>query len=75
MQPYLDLNHDSGISAYESGEDFIRVWFKDGAGYEYSSLSAGMQNIIAMNELASRGHGLNTYINRHVRKRYALKLS
>ena len=71
MQPYLDLDGDSGVKAYETGSDFIRVKFKDGSVYLYTYASAGRRNIERMKQLASSGEGLNAYINNHVRKKYS----
>lgn len=75
MEPYLDVGGDSGIAAYEFGPDFIRVGFKDGAIYLYTYASAGSDSIEHMKVLAKSGDGLNSYINRHVRKRYAARES
>jgi hypothetical protein len=73
MERYRNLGGDSGIVAYESGPDFIRVQFSDGAIYLYTYASAGAQNIEYMKQLASSGQGLNSFINRAVRKAYARK--
>ncbi|QJR36782.1 hypothetical protein HKW67_15285 [Gemmatimonas groenlandica] len=71
MQVYRDLNGDSGVDAYETGDDFIRVQFSKGSVYLYTDASAGREHIEAMKELAARGEGLNTYINKYVRKLFA----
>lgn len=73
MQVYRDINGDSGVSSYEIGEDSIRVQFSSGSIYLYTDASAGAQHIANMKALAARGDGLNAYINKHVRKRYARK--
>jgi hypothetical protein len=73
MQWYKNTNGDSGISAYEYGPDFIRVQFSDGAVYLYTNSSAGIQNIMTMKKLADQGNGLNSFINKNVRKSYARK--
>ena len=65
MQPYTDPDHDSGISAYEIGDDYIKVKFKDGMIYLYTYSSAGSGNVEQMKRLASQGDGLNAYINAH----------
>lgn len=41
----------------------------------YTYTSAGSHNIEEMKELATRGEGLNSFINRHVRKKYASKIA
>jgi len=73
MQRYANLGGDSGITAYETGSDFIRVQFSDGAVYLYTYASAGSHSIETMKGLANGGQGLNSFINRNVRKRYARK--
>ena len=70
MKRYSDIDRDSGVVAYETGDDFIRVQFHDGAKYLYTYGSAGSHHIEQMKILASRGDGLNAYINHKVRKAY-----
>ena len=73
MERYRDIDGDSGIAEYEPGTDYIRVKFKDGSVYLYTYASAGSSNIEEMKRLAAAGDGLNAFINRNVRKRYAKK--
>ena len=63
----------SVITDYEIGQDFIRVQFSDGSIYRYTYASAGATNIEYMKQLAKQGHGLNSFINKNVRKLYAAK--
>ena len=65
MQTYRDINGDSGVSAYEYGDDWIRVRFKSGYTYEYRSTRIGAAHISTMKRLADAGDGLNAYINTH----------
>ena len=74
MEKYKNIGHDSGVLAYEIGDDFIKVEFSSGSLYLYSYESAGRQNIEEMKELAIAGQGLNSFINRNVRKDFASKL-
>lgn len=74
METYKNLNGDSGVRAYEIGNDSITVEFKDGSAYLYNYTSAGSSNIEQMKTLAIAGSGLNSYINKNVRKLYATKL-
>jgi hypothetical protein len=74
MERYQNLGGDSGIVAYEIGDDFIKVQFHDGPVYLYTYESTGQAAIEHMKELARAGHGLNSYISRVVRKQYAAKL-
>ena len=74
MERYKNIGGDSGIAAYEMGDDSIRVQFQDGSLYLYNYRSAGSNNIEYMKELAIAGQGLNSFISRVVRKGYASKL-
>ncbi|WP_199725323.1 hypothetical protein [Gemmobacter lutimaris] len=51
------------------------IVFKDGAIYRYTSLSAGQANIDRMIVLARAGDGLNQFINRAVKTRYAERMA
>lgn len=73
MESYKNTNGDSGVAGYEIGPDYIRVKFKDGSVYLYTYASAGSSNIEQMKKLAVSGSGLNSFINKNVRKRYARK--
>jgi len=74
MEHYKNLSGDSGVKAYEIGDNYIKVKFKDDAIYLYNYQSAGRQHIEKMKELAIKGSGLNSYINKYVRKKYAQKI-
>ena len=63
MKPYRDINGDSGICAYDYGNDWIMVEFKHGGTYEYRSAKIGIRHLSAMKQLADSGDGLNSYIN------------
>ena len=73
MEPYANLGGDSGVAAFESGTDFIRVQFTTGAVYVYSYESCGQQHCETMKSLATNGHGLNSYIKRNVNNGYERK--
>ncbi len=74
MITYRNSGGDSGIAACEIGDDSITVQFSDDSVYLYTSQSAGAANIEEMKTLATAGHGLNSFINRHVKFNYAQKL-
>lgn len=74
MERYKDLGRNSNVNAFEIGNDFINVQFKDGSIYKYTYISAGSSNIEHMKKLAITGKGLNSYINTNVKKRYSLKI-
>lgn len=62
MKVYRDINGDSGISAYDYGDDWIKVQFKGGKTYEYQASKIGQSHITVMKALADAGDGLNSYI-------------
>lgn len=73
MIRYKNLGGNSGVVAYEYGDDYIRVGFKDGSIYLYTYESAGSSNIEEMKRLAENGQGLSSFINKNVYKKYARK--
>lgn len=71
MQAYRNINGDSNVKAYEIGSDYIKVMFYGTAKiYQYSYARAGHGNVEIMKELARAGNGLNSFINKNVRKLY-----
>ena len=73
MKEYTNLHGNSGISAYEIAKDgsYIDVEFASGGIYRYSEASVGKENLTIMIVLATAGAGLNGFINKHVRFKYA----
>ena len=65
MKSYEDINRDSGIVAYDYGDDWIYVEFKHGGTYEYLSSKIGVSHLTTMKKLADSGDRLNQYINDH----------
>ena len=74
LRPYKNLSGSTGVSAYGTGRDFIRLRFRDGRVYEYDHNKPGRRDVEAMKRLAEAGQGLTTYVNQHVRDNYARKL-
>ena len=74
MEKYNNIGGDSGIVGYETGIDYIKVQFKDGAVYLYNYIRPGQIKVEHMKNLAKRGSGLNSYISTSIRKNYASKL-
>ena len=74
MERYKNLSGNSGVVAYEIGDDSIAVEFQEGAVYRYTSQSTGTANIREMQRLAVVGRGLSSFIARVVREGYAQKL-
>ncbi len=71
MENYTNLGGNSNVSGYEIGDDWIRVQFGDGSIYRYTYASTGRDDIETMKNLAHSGQGLNSFIGRIVKKRYA----
>jgi hypothetical protein len=71
MERYKNLSGISSVAAYETGPDFIRIQFTDGAVYRYTNASAGEAHIIRMKTLAAAGRGLNSFIDREVQNAFA----
>ena len=57
MEVYKNLGGDSGVVAYEIGNDYVRVKFSDGSIYLYTNGRAGSHNIREMKRLARQGQG------------------
>jgi len=74
LRRYRNRGRNSGVSAYETGEDYIKIEFVDGDLYLYTDASAGPETIARMKQLAASGEGLSTFISQHVRDRYAARL-
>ncbi|OOG53529.1 hypothetical protein [Polaromonas sp. C04] len=73
MERYANRGGDSNVFAYEIEPSSIQVQFGDGSIYLYTDQSAGAANLAQMKQLANAGQGLNSFINRAVRKGWASK--
>lgn len=71
---YANRGGDSNVASYEDGPGWIEVTFMDFSTYRYDDRSAGAASILTMQQLAQDGHGLNAYINTHVKMKYASKV-
>ena len=74
MIRYKNQHGNSGVSAYEIGEESITVQFVGGDTYLYTYRKPGKTQVEQMKALAERGEGLSTYISRVVKERYEEKL-
>lgn len=73
MERYGNLSGNSGVVAYEIGDEHIEVRFHDEVVYTYTYQSAGRGNVEQMKRLAKAGRGLSSFISRVVRSRFASK--
>lgn len=71
MNTYMNLGGNSGIVAYGITETYIDIEFESGDTYRYSEASVGYENFAIMKALAIAGAGLNAFINKYVRFKYA----
>jgi hypothetical protein len=62
MKRYKNLGGDSGVSGYDIKLGSIAVQFDSGDTYLYTDQSAGKDNVITMQNLATAGKGLSTFI-------------
>ena len=71
MRPYKNLSGSSGIVAYETGKKLIKIIFaSDARPYVYTYKRPGKTKVERMKELAEKGKGLATYINKYVRENF-----
>jgi hypothetical protein len=71
---YRNQNGHSGVVAYAILPDAIAVQFLDGTVYLYNHDCPGRRHVGRMKALAREGHGLSTYISRHVGNRFSARL-
>jgi len=71
VEVYQNLSGDSGVARYSVSPDSIAIEFMNGSTYVYDYATTGEEAVEEMKMLARHGEGLNTFINRHVKKRYA----
>jgi hypothetical protein len=74
MQSYKNQGRDTGVIAYQISDEGIYVEFRDNSVYLYTAESTGVAAIEKMKDLAKKGKGLTTYINRYVRNKYERKI-
>ena len=75
MEFYRNTHGNSGVSAFEVGNDFIIVRFAKGGMYLYNYSKTGFYHVNNMIRLARTGNGLNGYINLNVKYSYARKIA
>jgi hypothetical protein len=71
MQQYGGHQKRHGVRGYEIGPDSIDVEFSSGWIYRFSYEKPGQPRVEKMKELAESGHGLSTFISKHVKNRFA----
>jgi len=70
MRQYGGHIRKHGVRGFEIQEDAIDVEFTSGWIYHFSYEKPGAPRVERMKQLAEAGHGLSTFINKHVRNRF-----
>jgi hypothetical protein len=70
MERYKNLGRDSRVHYYQIEDTSIEVKFDSSKPYTYSYKKAGKSHVENMKILATRGSGLNSYINKYVKNLY-----
>ncbi|HVD96947.1 MAG TPA: hypothetical protein VNB90_02005 [Cytophagaceae bacterium] len=71
MKKYPNRSGVSGVRGYETGKDYIRVWFQYALKpYVYNYEKPGKEKVERMKKLAASGEGLSTFISRYVKDEY-----
>jgi len=70
MRQYGDHTRKHGVRSFEIQEDAIDVEFTSGWIYHFTYQKPGQPRVERMKQLAESGHGLSTFINKHVRNRF-----
>ena len=73
MRHYGAHTRKHGVFAFDIQPDAIDVEFTSGWVYRFSYEKTGALRVERMKQLAESGHGLSTFINRHVRNRYEFR--
>jgi hypothetical protein len=63
----------SGVRGYEIGPESIDVEFSSGWVYHFSYQKPGPLRVERMKQLAESGHGLSTFISKHVKNRFEFR--
>ena len=70
MRQYGGHTRKHGVRAFEIQAEAIDVEFSSGWIYHFSYQKPGAPRVERMKQLAESGHGLSTFINKHVRNRF-----
>ena len=71
---YRNQSSHSGVVGYAVMPDAIAIEFVDGSVYLYSHDCPGRRHVSRMKVIAREGHGLSTYLSRHVGNRFAARI-
>lgn len=71
MKQYGNGRGNSQILSYAITDKSIQILLRGGLEYTYTYTSAGEEHVERMKSLAQAGYGLEEYIQRNVRTKYA----
>ena len=75
MISYKNLNGNSNVKCYNISENYIDIeFYNTPLVYRYSNVVPGRQALNELKRLAIQGYGLNSYINRYVKKNYERRI-
>lgn len=75
MISYKNFNGNSNVKCYNISENYIDIEFYNTPSvYRYSNVVPGIQVLNELKRLANQGYGLNSYINRCVKKNYERRI-
>lgn len=75
MISYKNLNGNSNVKCYNISENYIDIeFYNTPLVYRYSNGVPGRQVLNELKRLAIQGYGLNSYINRYVKKNYEKRI-
>jgi hypothetical protein len=70
LQPYYG-SENTGVKAFEIGNNYIVVEYKDGRIYLYNDEFPGEEPLQIMKQKAKKGDKLGSYINTEIKNNYA----
>jgi len=75
MISYKNLNGTSNVKCYNISENYIDIeFYNTPLVYRYSNVVPGRQVLNELKRLAIQEYGLNSYINRYVKKNYESRI-
>lgn len=75
MISYKNLNGNSNVKCYNISENYIDIeFYNTPLVYRYSNVVPGSQFLNELKRLAIQGYGLNSYINKYVKKNYERRI-
>lgn len=75
MISYKNLNGNSNVKCYNISENYIDIeFYNTPLVYRYSNVVPGRKVLNELKRLAIQGYGLNSFINRYVKKNYERRI-